>query len=176
MAPEQARGTPDAIDARSDLFAVGAVMYRALSRRRIHEEPTALDTTLAAMKNPVMPLSTFVPDATPLLASAVDRALAFRKEDRWQSARAMFEGLRAAYDEVSGRPPATRSLRPRPPSEEGLDVSVTFEGADSPSLVVDVAFGEEHDAAIARERDRVRVVAERLSETSVTMASGPVQG
>jgi len=55
-------------------------------------------------------------------------------------------------------------------------VSVTFEGADSPSLVVDVAFGEEHDAAIARERDRVRVVAERLSETSVTMASGPVQG
>jgi serine/threonine-protein kinase len=177
MAPEQARGTPDAIDARSDLFAVGAVMYRALSGRRIHEEPTPLDMTLAAMKKPVMPLSTFVPDAAPSLATAVDRALSFRKEDRWQSARAMFEGLRSAYEEVCGRRPATaRSLRPRPSNEEGLDVSVTFESPDPPSLVVDVAFGEEHDEVIARERDRMRAVAESLSNASLTMASGPLGG
>ncbi len=175
MAPEQARGTPDAIDVRTDLFAVGAVMYRALSGRRIHEKPTPLDMTLAAIKEPVMPLATLVPHAAPGLSTAVDRALAFRKEDRWQSARAMFEGLRAAYDEVCGRPGAVRSMRPPAPSLDAVEVAVTFDEGGAPSLVVDVAFGEEHDEAIARERQRTREVAERLSDTSVTMGSGPVR-
>jgi eukaryotic-like serine/threonine-protein kinase len=175
MAPEQARGTPDAIDVRTDLFAVGAVMYRALSGRRIHEKPTPLDMTVAAIKEPVMPLATLVPHAAPVLSAAVDRALAFRKEDRWQSARAMFEGLRAAYDEVCGRPGAVRSMRPPEPSRDTVDVAITFEEGGAPSLVVDVAFGEEHDEAIARERQRTREVAERLSDTSVTMGSGPVR-
>jgi serine/threonine protein kinase len=174
MAPEQARGLPDAIDARTDLFAVGAVMYRALSGRRIHEKPTPLDMTVAAIKEPVMPLSTVVPDAAPVLAAAVDRALAWRKEERWQTARAMFEGLRAAYDEHCARPAgAARSIRPRQPSAVSVEVPISFEDASSPSLVVDVAFGEEHDAVIAREKQRTREVAERLSDTSVTMGSGP---
>jgi len=174
MAPEQARGTPDAIDARSDLFAVGAVMFRALAGRRIHEKPTPLDMTIAAIKEPVAPLASVLPDVAPVLAAAVDRALAFRKEDRWKSARAMFEGLRAAYDDLCARPAAiARSLRPRQPSAASVDVPVTFESGGPPSLVVDVTFGEEHDQAIARERERTREVAERLSDTGVTTVSGP---
>jgi len=124
MAPEQARGTPDAIDVRTDLFAVGAVVYRALSGRRIHEKPTPIDMTIAAIKEAVMPLASVVPNAAPVLSAAVDRALAFRKEDRWQSARAMFEGLRAAYDEVCGRPAAAvRSKSALPSMREALRAS-----------------------------------------------------
>src|SRR3984957_19379877 len=43
MAPEQARGTPDQVDPRTDLFAVGAVVFRAVSGKRIHERQNAVD-------------------------------------------------------------------------------------------------------------------------------------
>jgi hypothetical protein len=49
-----------------------------------------------------------------------------------------------------------------------VDVPVTFE-ADSPSLVVDVAFGPDHDDAVARERARTREVIEGLSMVSVVV-------
>jgi len=71
----------------------------------------------------------------PALVAAVDRALAFKKDDRWQSARAMFEALRAAYGELTDAGPPSRSV----------DVPISFEGDGATSLVVDVAFGAEHD-------------------------------
>jgi serine/threonine protein kinase len=160
MAPEQARGQPDQIDARSDIFAVGAVLFRALSGRRVHEMKTAFDMTLAAMKDPAPSLSTVVPDSGPALVAAVDRALAFDKQLRWQSARAMFEALRAAYDELTVNGPPSRSI----------DVALTFEGDGAPSLVVDVAFGADHDEAIARERARTREVIDGLSAVSVVVS------
>jgi eukaryotic-like serine/threonine-protein kinase len=157
MAPEQARGQPDQIDARSDVYSVGAVLFRALSGRRVHEMPTAFDMTVAAMKDPAPSLSTVVPGAGRELVAAVDRALAFEKERRWQSAGAMFEALRAAYDELASAGPPSRSV----------DIPLTFEGDGAPSLVVDVAFGAEHDDAVARERARTREVIEGLSGVSI---------
>ncbi|HTB73019.1 MAG TPA: serine/threonine-protein kinase [Polyangiaceae bacterium] len=157
MAPEQARGQQDQIDARSDIFAVGAVLFRAISGRRVHEKATAFDMTVAAMKDPAPSLSTVAPGAGPELVAAVDRALAFDKQRRWQTARAMFEALRGAYDELTHVGPPSRSI----------DVPLTFEGDGAPSLVVDVAFGAEHDDAVARERARTREVIESLSGVSI---------
>ena len=57
-------------------------------------------------------LATVLPEAGPLLVAAVDRALAFDKNARWQNARAMFEALRAAYDEHRSRPPPLPQARP----------------------------------------------------------------
>jgi serine/threonine protein kinase len=166
MAPEQARGTPDQVDARSDLFSIGAVIFRAMSGRRIHEKQTAFDTTVAAMKEPAPSLATVLPDAAPLLVAAVDRALAFEKSARWQDARSMFEALRAAYDEERRRPPPLRQSHPPTPGPESLDLPVHYD-ADEPSLVVDVAFGEQHEDAVERERQRTREVIEGLSGPAV---------
>ncbi len=163
MAPEQARGQTDQIDARSDIYAVGAVLFRAISGRRVHEKETAFDLTVAAMKDRAPSLSTVAPHAGPELVAAVDRALAFEKDRRWQSARAMFEALRAAYDELTDAAPPSRSV----------DVALTFESDETPSLVVDVAFGAEHDEAVARERARTREVIEGLSSVSVDVSSDP---
>jgi eukaryotic-like serine/threonine-protein kinase len=163
MAPEQARGQSDQIDARSDIFSVGAVLFRAISGRRVHEMKTAFDMTLAAMKDRVASLSTVAPSAGPALVAAVDGALVFEKERRWQSAAAMFEALRAAYDE----------LIPAGPTSRSVDVPITFEGDAAPSLVVDVAFGPERDEAIERERARTREVIEGLSSVSVVVSSDP---
>jgi eukaryotic-like serine/threonine-protein kinase len=163
MAPEQARGQSDQIDGRADIFSVGAVLFRAISGRRVHEKKNAFDMTLAAMKDPAPSFAQVAPQAGPALVAAIDRALAFEKERRWPSAREMFDALRVAYDELSqSGPPADASVDP------SVDVSLTFEG-DAPSLVVDVAFGAEHEDAIARERSRTRDVLDALSDVSMAI-------
>jgi serine/threonine-protein kinase len=169
MAPEQARGHSDHIDARTDLFAVGAVMFRCVSGRRIHEKPTAVDMTVAAMKEQAPSLATVLPGVGPLLAAAVDRALAFDKADRWQSARAMFEALRAAYEEERHRPPP---LAPSSPSQSHPTIDMSaHHGAEEPSLVVDVAFGDHHDEALEQERKRTREIIEGISGEPIAIAS-----
>ena len=159
MAPEQARGNADQVDARSDLFAVGAVVFRAISGCRVHERQTAFDMTVAAMKEQVPSVLTVVPDAGPLLVAAVDKALAFDKGDRWQNAGAMFEALRAAYEEVRQGPPP---LPTAPSPQSSAEISVVY-APDESSLVVDVAFGQQHDDAVAQERERTREVIESIS-------------
>jgi eukaryotic-like serine/threonine-protein kinase len=176
MPPEQARGKTDQIDARSDLFSVGAVMFRAMSGRRVHEKATPFDTTMAAMSEPAPPLASVLPGARPLLVAAVDKALAFDKEQRWSSAREMFDALRAAYDECRTRPHAaspTPAARPLMPSAVTLDVPISVE--EPPSLVVDVAFGDHHDEAIARERQRTREVIEGLSSLQIVVADEAIE-
>jgi eukaryotic-like serine/threonine-protein kinase len=154
MAPEQARGQPDHIDARSDLFSVGAVLFRTISGRRVHERATPFDTTLAAMKEPAPSLAEVMPDAGPFLVRAVDGALVFDKTGRWQSARAMFEALRASYEEV---------CRYGSPLPKAHATSHTF-GDELSSIIVDIAFGEEHTDAMARERRRTRDVIEGMTQ------------
>jgi eukaryotic-like serine/threonine-protein kinase len=154
MAPEQARGLVDQMDARSDLFAVGAVLFRSISGRPIHEKATPFDTTIAAMKDPAPLLRAVVPDVAPALAVAVDRALAFDKQARWQSAREMFEALRAAYEQMRPRGSQT-DARARGPLGDADD--------EPPSLVVEIAFGSEHDQAMAVERRRAQEAHEAIS-------------
>ena len=166
MAPEQARGKMDELDARSDLFSVGAVMFKAMTGRRIHEKPTAFDITMASMTDRAPPLASVLPGARPLLCGAVDRALAFGKTDRWGSALEMFGALRAAYEESRARPPPMPTTRPQMPSAESIDIPISVE---EPSLVIDVAFGEHHDSAVARERARTREVIEGLSSLGVVV-------
>jgi serine/threonine-protein kinase len=167
MSPEQARGKTDLVDARADLFSLGAVMFRALTGRRIHEKATPFDTTMAGMTDRAPSLGSVMPEARPRLATAVDKALAFEREARWQTAAEMFEALREAYDEAK-RARSSSTMRPVA-SASSVDVPITVEEEQS-SLVVDVAFGPEHDVAMERERQRTREVIEGLSSLSIVVA------
>jgi serine/threonine protein kinase len=169
LAPEQARGQPDLIDARTDIFAVGAVLYRAVSGRRIHEMANAFDMTIAAMREPVGSLAAALPTAGPALVTAVDRALAFERDARWPSARLMFEALRTAYEEEA-------RLNARAPISSAA-TSINVDAlTEAPSLVVDVAFGEEHDVVIELERRRTREVIDGLSTVSIAVDSSALRG
>jgi serine/threonine-protein kinase len=104
MPPEQARGHWDRVDARSDVFAVGAVMLFALTGKKLRNAPTTNEQLLAAMVEPAPRLATLLPEAPELVANLVDRALAFDKDDRWPDAASFRQAARAAYGSVAEQP------------------------------------------------------------------------
>lgn len=102
MAPEQALGRRDEVDARTDLFAVGATAFRLLTGRRIHEAPSEAELLMCMASQPAPPLAKAAPDLPAELGSVVDRALAFAKSRRYPDARTMQGDVRAL---LSGNPP-----------------------------------------------------------------------
>jgi serine/threonine-protein kinase len=97
MAYEQARGLWEAVDARTDLWAVGAIMFTLLSGKCVHEGRTTQEVLLSAMTVPAPPLASVVPNVSLAVAHVIDRALAQEKERRWPDATRMQERVRDAY-------------------------------------------------------------------------------
>ena len=81
MSPEQVRGEP--VDGRSDLFALGAILYEMLTGTRVFGRETAADTMSAILKEDPVELPVRVPAP---LARIVRRLLEKMPEDRFQSA------------------------------------------------------------------------------------------
>jgi serine/threonine-protein kinase len=102
MAPEQARGRWNLVDARSDVFSVGATMFALLTGQLVHQDETVPELLAAMFSRPARPLTDAMPGAQPLLSLLVDTALRLDKKDRWQDARAMQSALRDAYLEAFG--------------------------------------------------------------------------
>ncbi|MEZ4458392.1 MAG: protein kinase [bacterium] len=86
MAPEQAMGKLDMVDARSDVFSVGAVMYGLLSARRLHEGQNSDETLVLAATKPAESLATVAPTLDPRLIRVVDRALSWQRDERYATA------------------------------------------------------------------------------------------
>jgi eukaryotic-like serine/threonine-protein kinase len=91
MSPEQVRC--EALDNRSDLFALGAMLYEMTVGRRLFRRESDLKTLQAILVDPIAPPSTVAPDYPAELEPVVMRALARNREDRFPSARAMAEAL-----------------------------------------------------------------------------------
>jgi serine/threonine-protein kinase len=96
MPPEQARGRWDEVDERSDVWAVGAILFALASGRDVHAGTTDNEVLLSAMTARAPSLATALPEAPSPIVAVVDRALAFDKQDRWPSASSMLEAVRAA--------------------------------------------------------------------------------
>jgi class 3 adenylate cyclase/tetratricopeptide (TPR) repeat protein len=106
MPPEQALGRTEEVDALSDVWAVGATLYMLLSGRIVHDAKTHMEVVIAAATAQAKSLGAVAPDLPKVLVDLVDKALAFKKEDRWQGARAMQAALRLAVPSLSrGRIP-----------------------------------------------------------------------
>jgi len=104
MPPEQARGLSSDVDAQSDLWACGAMMFFLLSGRGVHEGGTADNELLNATYGRAPSLASVAPDVERAVARVVDRALEFSKELRWPSAGAMQEAVQRAYQALRGHP------------------------------------------------------------------------
>jgi serine/threonine-protein kinase len=91
MSPEQCQAEP--IDRRTDVFALGTILHEVLTARRLFKRTTTYETYQAILKGSVPPPSTMNPDVGPDVDEVVLRALAYRKEDRYDTAEAMGEAL-----------------------------------------------------------------------------------
>ncbi len=103
MAPELAGGQGKELDARTDLFALGATAFLVLAGRPVHEADSPVLLVMRMASTPSPSLATVAPGVSPVVARLVDRALAFAKEDRPPSAEAMRDEVRAAIDDVVRR-------------------------------------------------------------------------
>ncbi len=91
MSPEQVRGAD--VDRRTDIFALGVVLWELTTNQRLFRMETDLDTLEKVQACIVAPPSTIVPGYPMELESVVMRALAKRKEDRFQTAREFSRAL-----------------------------------------------------------------------------------
>jgi eukaryotic-like serine/threonine-protein kinase len=98
MSPEQARG--ERVDARSDLYAVGAVLYQMLAGYAHINFGRNFFNNLELIKNTTpLPLPPTVPKK---LAAVVGKALAKTRETRYQTAADMFKALARAFPRPGG--------------------------------------------------------------------------
>lgn len=89
MAPEQARGDSSVIDARTDVFAVGALLYEIVCGHAPYQGPHMAATIMRAAFGERVPLADSERGAAlaPELASIIERAMAYKPQDRYQTVR-----------------------------------------------------------------------------------------
>ena len=83
MSPEQAEGKQ--VDARSDIFSFGSVLYEMITGRRAFDAGSSISTLTAVLRDDVKPMADVVPDTPPLLEAIISRCLPKDPNTRWQS-------------------------------------------------------------------------------------------
>ncbi len=91
MSPEQGEGRT--VDARSDLYSLGATVYHLMAGRPPFSAPSAVAVVMAHIKEPLVPLATLRPDLPAGLCEIVDRLLAKNPADRFESPQAMLQAV-----------------------------------------------------------------------------------
>jgi eukaryotic-like serine/threonine-protein kinase len=117
MAPEQLEGK--AADARTDIFAFGAVLYEMATGKKAFSGASQASLMAAILEREPVPVSAIQPMTPPSLDRVVRTCLAKDPEDRWQSAgdlmhelRWIAEGQSAASATVAARPSSLRRRAP----------------------------------------------------------------
>lgn len=93
IAPEQAVHAARGIGPHSDMFALGATLFRALAGRGIREGTRLEDLLAQAVANPPPSLGRFAPDLPVGVIGAVDRAMSWNPADRWASGEELIDAL-----------------------------------------------------------------------------------
>jgi len=102
MSPEQAQAQPD-VDARSDLWSVGAILYECLTGRPPYTGGTYEQVIVNICMHDAEDVRLYNPAVPETVALVIARALSRDREERFQDAREFLEALRQAAGALSGR-------------------------------------------------------------------------
>src|SRR5689334_7472458 len=92
MSPEQARGRP--VDARSDIWSLGVVIYELVAGRTPFEGETSTDVIVAITQKEPPPLARFAPNVPAELEWIIMKALRKDRDERYQTIKELLTDLR----------------------------------------------------------------------------------
>ena len=120
MSPEQVRG--DAVDHRSDIFAVGLVLYELLVYRQAFEAETQPAVLMKILSDHPAPLAMLDPMVDAGVATIVYKALAKNPADRYQDLGAMKAELVRTVQRLETEASDSRTMMVPPPPPRGMHV------------------------------------------------------
>lgn len=111
--PEQATGS--VVEATSDIYSTGVVMYEMLTGRVPFVGDTPVAVAMQHVQDPPPPITDFAPETPPAVVAVVMKALEKNPKNRFQSAREMADALMKAKDgKLDPATVALESSGPRP--------------------------------------------------------------
>ncbi|HLL21154.1 MAG TPA: protein kinase, partial [Kofleriaceae bacterium] len=135
MAPEQATGQHGAIDERTDVFALGAIVYEMLTGTPAFSGENIPAIVFRVVYDQPPPLSQVAPSTPPSVIAAVERALQKRPSDRWPDVNAFIEALTGrALAQRSSSVAATPSVRTGSTASKRIDHGAFANTVDSGSV------------------------------------------
>ncbi|MFO0756109.1 MAG: serine/threonine-protein kinase [Byssovorax sp.] len=115
MSPEQIEAMPD-IDARTDLWALGAILYQAIAGAPPFDEPSYARLVISICQRDPQPLESRAPGVPPALSAVIARALCRDRARRFQTADELLAALIPLLSEAEAARAAAPSLSGVEPS------------------------------------------------------------
>ncbi len=108
MAPEQFRS--EKLDRRTDVFALGVVLYEMCSGKRLFSRPNVVEMITAILESPVEPPSVVCPDIPEALERVILKALEKNRDERYQTCAEMRRDLLGVIQQLQAAAMAEERL------------------------------------------------------------------
>ncbi|WP_164000494.1 serine/threonine-protein kinase [Pyxidicoccus caerfyrddinensis] len=134
MSPEQAMGKNREIDARTDIFALGCMVYEMMSGKPVFGAGSLAQMIFRVVYEPADPLAPLCPEAPAHAIAAVDRALSKKADDRFPDVASFVEALTGSPLHTLSPPSGAQSMpraTPKAPSGIALPSQDETEGFDA---------------------------------------------
>jgi multiple sugar transport system substrate-binding protein len=141
MSPEQAKAT-DAIDGRSDVYALSAILFEMLTGKQPYKADTPLGLVLAHLHNPIPRIREFRADLPDSTENIIEKGLAKEREQRYQTPRELSHALETLEQIITLPQPSSEISLPQsdteleriPEDKVTPEVQITPESMQAPTV------------------------------------------